>query len=107
MKTVNIDNLFHSLSLSSSLPSRHELWDSNEMLDVFQDGTSPEQRREMFDRVDTCQYNAINFEEYLQVIIEAIPLRTFFSLWIFAESFNFQVSLSHYNLLSANQKLGE
>ncbi len=77
MKTVNIDNLVHSLFFFS-LPSRHELWDSNEMLDFFQDDTSAEQRREMFDRVDTCQYNAINFEEYLQVIIEAIPLRTFF-----------------------------
>ncbi|KAF4117592.1 uncharacterized protein si:ch211-122l24.6 [Onychostoma macrolepis] len=40
----------------------------NEMLDVFQDDTSPEQRREMFDTVDTRQYNAINFEEYLQLM---------------------------------------
>ncbi|XP_042633701.1 uncharacterized protein si:ch211-122l24.6 isoform X1 [Cyprinus carpio] len=40
----------------------------NEMLDVFQDATSLEQRRAMFDSVDTCQYNAINFEEYLQLM---------------------------------------
>ncbi|XP_043111143.1 uncharacterized protein si:ch211-122l24.6 [Puntigrus tetrazona] len=40
----------------------------NEMLDVFQDDTSPEQRRAMFDRVDTRRYNAINFEEYLQLM---------------------------------------
>ncbi|XP_059418743.1 uncharacterized protein si:ch211-122l24.6 [Carassius carassius] len=40
----------------------------NEMLDVFQDATSPEQRRAMFDSVDTRQYNAINFEEYLQLM---------------------------------------
>ncbi|XP_050987314.1 uncharacterized protein si:ch211-122l24.6 [Labeo rohita] len=40
----------------------------NEMLDVFQDTTSPEQRRAMFESVDTRQYNAINFEEYLQLM---------------------------------------
>ncbi|KAL1280756.1 hypothetical protein QQF64_015356 [Cirrhinus molitorella] len=40
----------------------------NEMLDVFQDATSPEQRRTMFESVDTRQYNAINFEEYLQLM---------------------------------------
>ncbi|XP_073705486.1 uncharacterized protein [Garra rufa] len=40
----------------------------NEMLDVFQDASSPEQRRMMFESVDTGQYNAINFEEYLQLM---------------------------------------
>ncbi|XP_052466634.1 uncharacterized protein si:ch211-122l24.6 [Carassius gibelio] len=40
----------------------------NEMLDVFQDATSPEQRRAMFNSVDTRRYNAINFEEYLQLM---------------------------------------
>lgn len=107
INTWNIDTWI-SLSLSFSffsLPSHHELWDSNEMLDVFQDATSLEQRRAMFDSVDTCQYNAINFEEYLQVI--KIPWRTCISLWIFVESFNIKNSLSHYNLISTNQKLGE
>ncbi|XP_077077874.1 uncharacterized protein LOC143740990 isoform X1 [Siphateles boraxobius] len=40
----------------------------NELLDFFQDDSSPEQRRAMFDSVDTHHYDAINFEEYLQLM---------------------------------------
>ncbi|XP_067308562.1 uncharacterized protein si:ch211-122l24.6 isoform X3 [Pseudorasbora parva] len=40
----------------------------NELLDFFQDDTSPRRRRAMFDTVDTHKYEAINFEEYLQLM---------------------------------------
>ena len=38
------------------------------MLDFFQLDSSPEQRRAMFDSADVHHCDAINFEEYLQVI---------------------------------------
>ncbi|XP_051556402.1 uncharacterized protein si:ch211-122l24.6 [Myxocyprinus asiaticus] len=48
-----------------------QLLDYNELntaLDFIQDQSSPEQRRAMFESVDTHQSNSINFEEYLQLM---------------------------------------
>ncbi|XP_056600362.1 uncharacterized protein si:ch211-122l24.6 isoform X2 [Triplophysa dalaica] len=42
--------------------------DFNKALDYNKDNSSPEQRRAMFDSVDTHHYNSINFEEYLQLL---------------------------------------
>lgn len=58
----------HSFLNDFSLTS-HKLCDSNKALDYNQDNSSPEQRRAMFDSVNTHHYNSINFEEFLQVII--------------------------------------
>ncbi|XP_067308560.1 uncharacterized protein si:ch211-122l24.6 isoform X1 [Pseudorasbora parva] len=65
--TRSLTHIF-SLVPSPHVLSFHELWDSNELLDFFQDDTSPRRRRAMFDTVDTHKYEAINFEEYLQLM---------------------------------------
>lgn len=74
VKHYNLSVIKSDSNLSYSL---FHFSDSNKALDYNQDNSSPAQRKEMFDSVDTHRHNSINFEEYLQVVIKKTIEATF------------------------------
>ncbi|XP_067220201.1 uncharacterized protein si:ch211-122l24.6 [Chanodichthys erythropterus] len=67
-QVTNRSDYLNKISINNLSRFHHELWDSEELLEIFQVDCSPEQRRAMFDAADTHQCGAINFEGFLEVI---------------------------------------